>query len=136
MRESSLHVFPPALAYALGVGLQAGHLSVGLRCPIDGTLDLFPGNALVVPRQLSGKRSASRSGALFAAAFCRQNVLGAGCATVMVTATGTAVGDARPGYAGVVGGLKQTAVNFGPVLGIAVVAGTTTSSLPAFDSTL
>ncbi|MFJ6612359.1 MFS transporter [Streptomyces sp. NPDC091289] len=50
-------------------------------------------------------------------------LLGAGYATVMVTATGTVVGDAPPGYAGVVGGLKQTAVNIGPVLGIAVAAG-------------
>ncbi|MFG2178273.1 MFS transporter [Streptomyces abikoensis] len=50
-------------------------------------------------------------------------VLGAGFATVMVTATGTVVGDAPPGYAGVVGGLKQTAMNVGPVFGIAVAAG-------------
>ncbi|APS18275.1 MFS transporter [Streptomyces sp. Tue 6075] len=50
-------------------------------------------------------------------------LLGAGYATVMVTATGTVVGDAPAGYAGVVGGLKQTAVNIGPVLGIAVAAG-------------
>ncbi|MFD7777682.1 MFS transporter [Streptomyces sp. NPDC059753] len=51
--------------------------------------------------------------------------LGAGFATVMVTATGTVVGDAPPGYAGVVGGLKQTAMNIGPSLGIAVAAGAT-----------
>ncbi|WP_043268621.1 MFS transporter [Streptomyces sp. CT34] len=51
-------------------------------------------------------------------------VLGAGFATVMVTATGTVVGDAPPGYAGVVGGLKQTAVNVGPAFGIAVAAST------------
>ncbi|WP_331768231.1 MFS transporter [Embleya sp. NBC_00896] len=50
-------------------------------------------------------------------------VLGTGFATVMVTATGTVVGDAPPGYAGVVGGLKQTAMNVGPTLGIAVAAG-------------
>ncbi|WFB05856.1 MFS transporter [Streptomyces sp. LX-29] len=49
-------------------------------------------------------------------------VLGAGFATVMVTATGTVVGDAPPEYAGVVGGLKQTAMNIGPTLGIAVAA--------------
>lgn len=49
--------------------------------------------------------------------------LGAGFAVVMVTATGTVVGDAPPGYAGVVGGLKQTAMNVGPTLGIAVAAG-------------
>ncbi|TXS47806.1 MFS transporter [Streptomyces sp. OR43] len=51
-------------------------------------------------------------------------VLGAGFAVVMVTATGTVVGDTPPGYAGVVGGLKQTAMNVGPTLGIAVAAGT------------
>ncbi|WP_066943548.1 hypothetical protein [Microtetraspora fusca] len=56
------------------------------------------------------------SGAAFA-------LLGGGFATVMVTATGTVVGDAPPGYAGVVGGLKQTAMNIGPTLGIAVAAG-------------
>lgn len=50
-------------------------------------------------------------------------VLGAGFAAVMVTGTGTVVGDAPPGYAGVVGGLKQTAMNVGPSLGIAVAAG-------------
>lgn len=50
-------------------------------------------------------------------------VLGAGFAAVMVTATGTVVGDAPAGYAGVVGGLKQTAMNIGPTLGIAVAAG-------------
>lgn len=51
-------------------------------------------------------------------------VLGAGFAAVMVTATGTVVGDAPAGHAGVVGGLKQTAMNVGPALGIAVAAGT------------
>ncbi|WP_371680293.1 MFS transporter [Streptomyces sp. NBC_01276] len=50
-------------------------------------------------------------------------VLGAGFTAVMVTATGTVVGEAPPGYAGVVGGLKQTAANVGPSLGIAVAAG-------------
>ncbi|ANZ13935.1 EmrB/QacA subfamily drug resistance transporter [Streptomyces noursei ATCC 11455] len=52
-------------------------------------------------------------------------VVGAGFATVMVTATGTVVGDAPAGYAGVVGGLKQTAMNIGPTLGIAVAASVT-----------
>ncbi|MFI6743042.1 MFS transporter [Nonomuraea sp. NPDC050451] len=50
-------------------------------------------------------------------------LLGAGFATVMVTATGTVVGDAPAGYAGVVGGLKQTAMNIGPTLGIGIAAG-------------
>ncbi|GAA2332885.1 hypothetical protein SVIO_108050 [Streptomyces violaceusniger] len=43
---------------------------------------------------------------------------------------GTVVGDAPPGYAGAVGGLKQTATNIGPTLGIAVAtnAGTAASA--------
>ncbi|RPK36015.1 hypothetical protein EES40_30360 [Streptomyces sp. ADI93-02] len=41
----------------------------------------------------------------------------------MVTATTTVVGEAPPGYAGVIGGLKQTAMNVGPALGIAIAAG-------------
>ena len=49
-------------------------------------------------------------------------LMGAGFAAVMVTATGTVVGDAPAGYAGVVGGLKQTAMNVGPTLGIAIAA--------------
>ncbi|MGZ2356983.1 MFS transporter [Streptomyces sp. 372A] len=58
-------------------------------------------------------------------------VLGAGFTAVMVTATGTVVGDAPPGYAGVVGGLKQTAMNVGPALGIAVAAGLMPLTPPA-----
>lgn len=57
---------------------------------------------------------------LTSAAFA---VLGAGFTAVMVTTTGTVVGDAPPGFAGVVGGIKQTAMNVGPTLGIAVAAG-------------
>ncbi|MFJ4676301.1 MFS transporter [Kitasatospora sp. NPDC088783] len=58
-------------------------------------------------------------------------LLGAGFAAVMVTATGTVVGDAPAGYAGAVGGLKQTAMNIGPTLGVATAAGAGThGSLP------
>ncbi|MET8298477.1 MFS transporter [Streptomyces sp. NPDC005180] len=63
-------------------------------------------------------------------------VLGAGFATVMVTATGTVVGEAPAGYAGAVGGLKQTAMNIGPTLGIAITASTSRTPVPAFGSTL
>lgn len=69
------------------------------------------------------------SGPWVMAAFA---VLGAGFAAVMVTATGTVVGDAPPGYAGVVGGLKQTAMNVGPTLGIAVAAGAGASPTALF----
>jgi hypothetical protein len=54
----------------------------------------------------------------------------------MVTATGTVVGDAPPGCAGVVGGLKQTAMNIGPSLGIAVAAGATSASAAPMSRSL
>ncbi|WP_432024225.1 MFS transporter [Streptomyces parvus] len=124
------------LQYALGLA------------PLDSALRALPMTALMIVGapvaarvlRILGARTTALGGALLVvlgigwlagtgsgtgpvamgAAFA---LLGAGYATVMVTATGTVVGDAPPGYAGVVGGLKQTAVNIGPVLGIAVAAG-------------
>ncbi|CDR17193.1 MFS transporter [Streptomyces iranensis] len=46
-------------------------------------------------------------------------LLGAGFATVMVTATTVVVRDASVDTAGVAGGLQQTAMNIGPALGVA-----------------
>jgi EmrB/QacA subfamily drug resistance transporter len=80
------------------------------------------GSVLVVLGVLGMSRLAATgtgTGVVGGAVFA---VLGAGFAVVMVTATGTVVGDAPPEYAGVVGGLKQTAMNVGPTLGIAVAA--------------
>ncbi|SCD38527.1 drug resistance transporter, EmrB/QacA subfamily [Streptomyces sp. ScaeMP-6W] len=57
-------------------------------------------------------------------------LIGAGFAAVMVTATGTVVTDAPPAYAGAVGGLKQTATNIGPALGIALASGAPGTSTP------
>ncbi|PJM98560.1 MFS transporter [Streptomyces sp. CB01201] len=62
--------------------------------------------------------------------------VGAGFAIVMVTATGTVVGDAPPGCAGVVSGLKQTAMNIGPIFGIAVAASATGTAASTMNSTL
>ncbi|MFD7640088.1 MFS transporter [Kitasatospora sp. NPDC059795] len=62
-------------------------------------------------------------GAATVATAVASALLGAGFAAVMVTATGSVVGDAPPGYAGAVGGLKQTAMNIGPTLGIATASG-------------
>ncbi|MBN6055002.1 MFS transporter [Nonomuraea sp. RK-328] len=83
--------------------------TVLVACGIAGLSLLAPGGSPMV------------TGAAFA-------VLGAGFTAVMVTATGTVVGDAPPGYAGVVGGIKQTAMNVGPALGIAVAASTMPAS--------
>ncbi|ELP71155.1 MFS transporter [Streptomyces turgidiscabies] len=49
-------------------------------------------------------------------------LLGAGFGTVMVTATAVVVRHAPAGSAGVAGGLQQTAMNVGPVLGVATAA--------------
>ncbi|MFE6840608.1 MFS transporter, partial [Streptomyces sp. NPDC057705] len=118
--------------------------------PLDTGLQVLPLTALMVAgapvagaalRRFGARRTAltgtglavagiaglgSASGVAFA-------VLGAGFTTVMVTATGAVVGEAPAGYAGVVGGLKQTALNVGPALGIAVAAsaGVQGPSLPA-----
>ncbi|WP_228646833.1 MFS transporter [Microtetraspora sp. AC03309] len=139
---------------ALASGLRVLPLTalMVLGAPVAGTAlrrygprrSAIAGTALVVTGiaglSLLGPTSTwTAMGAIFA-------VLGAGFATVMVTATGTVVGDAPPGYAGVVGGLKQTAMNIGPTLGIAVAASagasagdspvTAATSTPAMGSTL
>lgn len=49
-------------------------------------------------------------------------LLGAGFGTVMVAATHVVVREAEASSAGVAGGLQQTALNIGPVLGVAVAA--------------
>lgn len=85
------------------------------------------GGAALVVAGVAGTSLAGWDGAWTAApAFA---LVGAGFAAVMVTATGTVVGDVPPAYAGVVGGLKQTVMNVGPSVGIAVAAG-----LPALTS--
>jgi len=57
-------------------------------------------------------------------------LLGAGLGAVMVVATATVVGHAPPDAAGVVGGLQQTAMNTGPVAGIAAAAALMAHSTP------
>ncbi|MEV0095069.1 MFS transporter [Streptomyces sp. NPDC050738] len=117
-----LHVLPLTVLMVLGAPVAATalrHFSPR-RCATAGT-------TLVV----MGIAALSRSGptstwVVMGSAFA---VLGAGFATIMVTATGTVVGDAPPGYAGVVGGLKQTAMNIGPTLGIAIAAATGASAI-------
>jgi Na+/melibiose symporter-like transporter len=86
------------------------------RTAVCGTLVVVLGIGLL------SRSAPGGAGAAMTAAFA---MLGAGFATVMVTATASVVGDAPPEYAGVVGGLKQTAMNVGPALGIAAAAGTT-----------
>ncbi|MFF4319098.1 MFS transporter [Streptomyces sp. NPDC001568] len=108
--------------------------------PMETGLRVLPMTALMVAgapvaglalRRLGPRRTALAGTALVVTGIAALGsggpvafgVLGAGFTAVMVTATASVVGDAPPGYAGVVGGLKQTAMNVGPALGIAVAAG-------------
>ncbi|MFH8369841.1 MFS transporter [Streptomyces sp. NPDC018031] len=117
--ESGLQVLPLTALMILGAPAAGAALRRygPRRTAIAGTL--------LVALGIAGLSSLSRIGpaATWQATGAAFAVLGAGFATVMVTATGAVVGDAPPEYAGVVGGLKQTAANTGPALGIAVAAG-------------
>ncbi|MFD9353413.1 MFS transporter [Streptomyces sp. NPDC060031] len=113
---TGLRVLPLTALMVLGAPLAGAALrrSGPRRTAVAGTVLVVLG--IVGVSRLDAAGTWVSTGATFA-------VLGAGFATVMVTATGTVVGDAPPGYAGVVGGLKQTAMNVGPTFGIAVAAG-------------
>ncbi|WP_323189358.1 MFS transporter [Kitasatospora sp. NBC_00240] len=119
--ESALRVLPLTVLMVLGSPLAA--VAVRRHGPrataLTGTALLVLGTAGL--SRLGPQTGWAVTGLLF-------TVLGAGFATVMVT--GTVVGEAPVGYAGVIGGLKQTAVNIGPTLGIAVAAGLTTAGGP------
>ncbi|MDX3355474.1 MFS transporter [Streptomyces sp. ME01-24h] len=129
---TGLRVLPLTALMVLGAPVAGAALR---RCgprrtAVCGTLLVVMGITLLSRYGPGDARSA------MATAFA---VLGAGFATVMVTATASVVGEAPPGYAGVVGGLKQTAMNVGPTLGIAVAAGTSgTAGVPgaAMSTTL
>ncbi|MGW4514403.1 MFS transporter [Streptomyces sp. NPDC004393] len=125
--DSGLRVLPLTALMVLGAPLAGSALRRygPRRSAIAGTGLVVAGIAGL--SRLGPGSTWLAMGAVFA-------VLGAGFATVMVTATGTVVGDAPPGYAGVVGGLKQTAMNIGPTLGIAIAAGATRTPAAAHSA--
>ncbi|SMQ19710.1 drug resistance transporter, EmrB/QacA subfamily [Streptomyces sp. Ag82_O1-12] len=110
---TGLRVLPLTVLMVLGSPLAS--IALGRWGPrptaVSGTLLVVLGVAGLA--RLPAGDAVGSTGACFA-------LIGAGFAAVMVTATGTVVGDAPPEYAGAVGGLKQTATNIGPTLGIAV----------------
>ncbi len=142
-----------AVTFVLQQGLGLGPLAAGVRLlPVTVVMVLGAPVAAAAVRRYGPRRTAVAGTALAAlgvacvarlgpdgpwtatgAAFA---LVGAGFAAVMVTATGTVVGDAPARYAGVVGGLKQTVMNIGPSLGIAVAAGVTAVEAPATGSAL
>ncbi|MFI9782315.1 MFS transporter [Kitasatospora sp. NPDC051984] len=115
--DTALRMLPLTALMVLGAPVAARALRRygPRRTAFGGTLLLVTGIAA-----LAGPGG---GGAAPVATAVASALLGAGFAVVMVTATGSVVGDAPPGYAGAVGGLKQTAMNIGPTLGIATASG-------------
>lgn len=118
------------LQSALGVGpLRMALLSL----PLAVLMILAAPCCAVLLRRFGARRTTVAAMAVLAAgivvldratgtrAFCAGfGLLGAGFGTVMVAATHVVVREAAVESAGVAGGLKQTAMNVGPVLGVAV----------------
>lgn len=113
--ETGVRALPGGVMMVLGAPVAAVLLRrLGARTTtLTGTLLLTAGVLLLA--RLDTASTAVSVGAGFL-------LLGAGFATVMVTATAVVVRQASAGSAGVAGGLQQTAMNIGPVLGIAAAA--------------
>ncbi|MFF0140522.1 MFS transporter [Streptomyces sp. NPDC005227] len=113
--ETGVRALPGGVMMVLGAPVAAVLLRrLGARATtLAGTLLLTAGVLLLA--RLDTTSTAVSIGAGFL-------LLGAGFATVMVTATAVVVRQASTGSAGVAGGLQQTAMNIGPVLGIAAAA--------------
>lgn len=113
--QTSLRALPGGVTMVLGAPVAAVLLRrLGpRRTTVAGTLVLTLGVLLLA--RLDEASTAVPIGLGFL-------LLGAGFATVMVTATAVVVRQASAASAGVAGGLQQTAMNIGPTLGIAVAA--------------
>ncbi|MER5467079.1 MFS transporter [Streptomyces sp. NPDC002935] len=113
--QTSLRALPGGVMMVLGAPVAAVLLRRfgPRRTTMAGTLVLTLGVLLLA--QLDEASTAVSIGLGFL-------LLGAGFATVMVTATAVVVRHASAASAGVAGGLQQTAMNVGPTLGIAAAA--------------
>lgn len=113
--RTGLTALPGGLAMIVGAPVAARALRRhgARRTTLAGTLSLALG-VLVLSRIGDGAPWAVTGGGFL--------LLGAGFGTVMVAATTVAVRHAPAAAAGVAGGLQQTAIYVGPVLGVAVAA--------------
>jgi EmrB/QacA subfamily drug resistance transporter len=113
--ETGLRALPGGVMMVLGAPVAAVLLRrLGpRRTTVAGTLVLTLGVLLLARLDETSTAVPVAGGFL---------LLGAGFATVMVTATAVVVRHASAASAGVAGGLQQTAMNVGPTLGIAVAA--------------
>ncbi|WP_317446397.1 MFS transporter [Streptomyces collinus] len=107
--QSALRSLPLAVLMVLSAALCPALLRrLGARRTVAAAMALLALGVL----DLSGATGTPALGGGFA-------LLGAGFGTVMVAATEVVVRGARVAEAGVAGGLQQTALNVGPVLGVA-----------------
>lgn len=113
--ETGLRALPGGVMMVLGAPVAAVLLRRAGARATTAAGTLFLGTGVLLLARLDPASTAVAVGAGFL-------LLGAGFATVMVTATAVVVRQASAGSAGVAGGLQQTAMNVGPVLGIAVAA--------------
>ncbi|WP_406175611.1 MFS transporter [Streptomyces sp. NBC_00996] len=113
--QTSLRALPGAVMVVLGAPVSAVLLRRfgARRTTVAGTGVLTLG--VIVLSRLDEASTAVPIGTGFL-------LLGAGFATVMVTATAVVVRHASAESAGVAGGLQQTAMNVGPTLGVAAAA--------------
>ncbi|MGW2568908.1 MFS transporter [Streptomyces sp. NPDC001537] len=114
------------------LGLDPVHMAL-LSLPLAALMIVAAPGCAVLLRRAGARRTSVAAMAVLAAGilvlgrasgtvgFCTGFALvGAGFGTVMVAATHVVVRQAAVGSAGVAGGLQQTAMNVGPVLGVAV----------------
>ncbi|MGW3032441.1 MFS transporter [Streptomyces sp. NPDC001178] len=113
------------------LGLDPVHMAL-LSLPLAALMIVAAPGCAVLLRRAGARRTTMTAMAVLAAGilvldrasgtvgFCTGFALvGAGFGTVMVAATHVVVRQAAVGSAGVAGGLQQTAMNVGPVLGVA-----------------
>ncbi|MER7815864.1 MFS transporter [Streptomyces sp. NPDC096153] len=111
---SALRMLPLAVVMVLGAPAATPlQRRYGHRRTAVAGMALFALGILLTSR-LDGQSTPWASGPAFL-------VVGAGFCLVMVTATAVVVREAPLGAEGVSGGLQQTAMNIGPVLGVALV---------------
>ncbi|MFD7974407.1 MFS transporter [Streptomyces sp. NPDC059071] len=112
---TAVRMVPLALLMIAGAPLSAVLARrVGARTTATGGAVLLAAGVLLLARpEVTGSGLATGSAAA---------LIGAGFGAVMVTATSVVVHRAPEEHAGVAGGLQQTAMNTGPVLGVALAS--------------
>ncbi|MEW9553209.1 MFS transporter [Nonomuraea sp. NPDC050783] len=121
--QSGLRVLPLAVMMVAGAPVAAVLLRrQGARRTALAATALIGSGMLL----LAGADRSAASPAMVGAFL----LLGAGFGTVMVTATAVVVRQAPAGDVGVSGGLKQTVLNIGPALGIALATTSITLAAP------